>query len=107
LTDILDRNVAKLIRKTPELQDLLRTILRNASSPDEAIDDNSDFEDESGGEENFEQGNEVVNLCRGALISWKKLPTLDELDKLSGQEMSSGKGPMEEDMPIGKHGEQA
>lgn len=92
-----------MIRKTPELPDLLRAILRNAVSPDEAVDD-SDFEDESGGEENFEEGNEVVNLCRSALISFKKLPTLEELERLTGQE---GKGNGEEDVPVGKHGEQA
>ena len=93
--------MAKLIRKTPELPELLRTILRNAASPDEAIDD-SDFEDDSGGEENLE-GNEVVNLCRSALISLKKLPTLEELERRSGHE---GKGTAEEDVPSGKHGEQ-
>jgi hypothetical protein len=61
-----------LILQTPELSDLLRTILRNASSPDEAIEDNSDFEDESD-----EEGNEVINLTRSALISLKKLPRLE------------------------------
>lgn len=91
-----------MIRKTPELPELLRTILRNAASPDEAIDD-SDFEDDSGGEENLEGGNEVVNLCRSALISLKKLPPLEELE---GQHGHEGKGPVEEDVPSGKHGEQ-
>jgi hypothetical protein len=46
--------------------------------PDEVIDD-SDFEDESG-DENIEEGNEVVNLARTALVSLKKLPPLEELE---------------------------
>src|ERR1700721_954595 len=79
---MLDRKIKKLIRQTAEFTDLLRGILRNASSPDEAVDD-SDFEDESG-DENFEEGNEVVNLTRSALISLKKLPTLEELERTEG-----------------------
>jgi len=104
-----------LIRKTPQLADLLRTILRNASSSDEAIEDNSDFEDESSAEENFEEGNEVVNLCRRALISMKKLPTLEELERPGGGGDGGGMeaaGPAgqrtsEEDVSLAKHGEQA
>ncbi len=75
---ISDHEIQKLILQTPELLDLLRTILREATAPDEAIDD-SDFEDESG-DENVEEGNEVVSLARTALVSLKKLPTLDELE---------------------------
>jgi hypothetical protein len=74
----IDRRIQKLILQTPELPDLLRTILRSsASSADEAVDD-SDFEDDSG-DETLEEGNEVVNLCRTALMSLKSLPPLEEL----------------------------
>jgi hypothetical protein len=80
---IPDRQIQKLILQTPELSDLLRTILRNASSPDEAIEDNSDFEDESDPDE---EGNEVINLTRSALISLKKLPRLEKFDEGTAEE---------------------
>lgn len=75
---ISDQEIQKLILQTPEFLDLLRTILREATALNEAIDD-SDFEDESG-EENFEEGNEVVSLARTALVSLKKLPALEGLE---------------------------
>ena len=53
-------------------------------SPTKSVDD-SDFEDESG-DENLEEGNEVVNLARSALVSLKKLPTLEELEKINIRE---------------------
>jgi hypothetical protein len=85
------------------LADLLRIILREATAPDEAIDD-SDFEDESG-DENLEEGNEVVNLTRTALVLLKKLPTLEELEESTkvGQERS--KIMVEEQIPFGYTGE--
>ena len=76
---ISDQEIQKLILQTPEFLDLLRTILREATALNEAIDD-SDFEDESG-EENFEEGNEVVSLARTALVSLKKLPALEGLEE--------------------------
>lgn len=100
----IDRQIQKLIRQTPQFPDLLRTILRNATAPDEAVEDNSEFEDESG-DESFEEGNEVVNLSRSALISLKKLPTLEELEKLSFVEGGGGqtsKTVVEEPVPSGE-----
>jgi hypothetical protein len=91
-----DRQIQKLIRQTPEFPDLLRNILRNAASPDEAVHD-SDFEDESGDEN--EEGNEVINLSRTALASLKKLPPLEELE---GGE--SSKTSVEEQVPSGVKG---
>jgi hypothetical protein len=85
----IDRQIQKLIRQTPELTGLLRTILRNASSADEAIEDPSDFEDES--DENVE-GNEVVNLTRSALTSLKKLPPLEELEIHTAEGIARDKG---------------
>ena len=77
---IIDLQVLKLIRQTPPFLDLLKTVLREATAPDEAIDD-SDFEDESG-EELLEEGNEVITLTKTALVLLKKLPTLEELEKI-------------------------
>jgi hypothetical protein len=103
--DCLDRQIQKLIRQTPQFPDLLKAILRNATAPDEAVEDNSDFEDESG-DESFEEGNEVVNLSRTALISLKKLPPLEELEKLSsvagGGVDTAGKTVVEEQVPSGE-----
>jgi len=77
--DYIDRQIQKLIRHTPQFQDLLRNILRAASqSTEEAIED-TDFEDETD-EVTAEEGNEVINLARSALSSLKKLPPLEELE---------------------------
>jgi hypothetical protein len=73
----VDRRIQRLILQTPELPDLLRTILRSVTSPNEAVDD-SDFEDDSG-DSALDEGNEVVNLCRTALVSLKNLPPLEDL----------------------------
>jgi hypothetical protein len=78
-----------LIRQTPEFPELLRTILRNATASDEAVVDDDDFEDESG-DENLEEGNEVVNLSKSALVMLKKLPTLEELERMEENEQQGG-----------------
>lgn len=89
---IPDIEIQKLICLTPQFPDLLRTILRDATAPDEDVND-SDFEDESG-DENFEEGNEVVSLARTALVSLKKLPTLEESEGTTrikeGEQRSKG-----------------
>jgi hypothetical protein len=104
----IDRQIQKLIRQTPEFPELLRTILRNATAPDEAV-DNSDFEDESD-LENVEEGNEVISLSRAALVSLKKLPTLEELERNSTKETGKPgqeglKASIEEQAPSGGKGD--
>jgi len=66
------------------LQELLRNILRNATSPDEAIDD-EDYEDEQPIDE--DETNEVVNLCRTALTALKALRSVEQLDAGTQQEV--------------------
>ena len=100
---ILDRQIQKLILQTPQFPDLLRTILREATVPDEVIDD-SDFEDESG-DENLEEGNEVVNLARTALVSLKKLPTLEESEGTTGTKEGEQRSKGEEQALFGFTGE--
>ena len=77
---MVDHRIQMLIRQTPEFPELVKTILRNNSSAtDDAIYD-SGFEDESEAE-NVEDGSEFINLTRAVLMSLKKLPTLEELEK--------------------------
>jgi len=77
-----DRQILKLIRQTPQLTDLLKTILRESSAAKEsAVGDDSDFEDESDGDTIEAERNEVVSLTKAALLLLKKLPSLEELEK--------------------------
>jgi hypothetical protein len=91
-----DRQILKLIRQTPQATDLLKTILRESTAPDDsAVGDDSDFEDASDGE-TVEEGNEVLSLTKAALLLLKKLPSLEQLEK------SSGKGVEEVIVPSGE-----
>lgn len=86
--DCVDRQIQRRIRQTPIFTELLKTILREAAVSDEAIED-TDFEDESG-DENLEEGNEVVNLTKSALASLKKLPTLEVLENMERLKTTTG-----------------
>lgn len=76
--------------------------------------DDSDFEDYSG-EETLDEGNEVVNLCRAALVSLKRLPPLEELQNhaegrrveptSSHRSEDVGTAVSEEGIPIGFKGD--
>ena len=77
-----DCQILKLIRQTPQLTDLLKTILRESSAANEsAVGDDSDFEDESDRATIEAEGNEVLSLTKAALLLLKKLPSLEELEK--------------------------
>jgi hypothetical protein len=85
-----DRQILILIRQTPQFTDLLKTILRESSALDDAaVDDSSDFEDESDDDKAIEEGNEVLGLTKAALLTLKKLPTLQELERSAS---SAGEG---------------
>jgi hypothetical protein len=96
VADFEDRQILKLIRQTPQAIDLLKTILRESTAPDDsAVGDDSDFEDASDGE-TIEEGNEVLSLTKAALLLLKKLPSLEDLEK------GSGKGVEEVIVPSGE-----
>ena len=86
MIDSIDNQIQKLIRQETEFQGLLKRILRNATTTDEAVDD-SDFEDESD-VDNPEEANEFINLTRAALVYLKQLPKIEELEASK----DSGKG---------------
>lgn len=81
---ITDVQIQKLIRQIPEIPDLLRSILRGASGEEATTDETP----EETSDEACEEGNEVVSLTRTALSSLRKIPTLEELERMT----QSGRG---------------
>jgi vacuolar protein 8 len=85
----IDLQIHKLLREIPEIPDMLRSILRNATGEEPNEDGPVD-------EQFYEEGNEVISLTRTALFSLKKLPALGELEQMS----QTGQN-VEEDVPSG------
>jgi hypothetical protein len=92
ITLSLDLQIHKLIRQIPEVPDLLRTILRNATGEDPPRET-----EESTGDESYEEGNEVIGLTRTALSTLQKLPPLEELEQTTHRKGTA----VEEEVPSG------
>jgi hypothetical protein len=86
-----DIQIHKLVRQMAEIPELLRSIVGNPTYTDS----DQELEDENNSE--AEEGTEVVNLSRTALVSLKKLPPLEELEQMT--DMKKGTDDVEEEVP--------